>query len=96
MKVRVRGFLTVREVLGGRKSVILELNEVTLAGLLKELSTQFGESFEQVFFDPESGGVSGQVSILLNGRHYSHLPDGLNTLLKDGDEVSLFPPIAGG
>ncbi|MGD8857203.1 MAG: MoaD/ThiS family protein [Chloroflexota bacterium] len=40
--------------------------------------------------------VSRQVAILVNGRHYSHLPNGLNTKLKDGDDVALFPPIAGG
>jgi len=34
MKVRVRGFLTVREVLGGRKTVTLEVKEATVAELL--------------------------------------------------------------
>ncbi len=96
MKIRVRGFLTVREVLGGRKILTLEVKEATVAGLLGVLSIQFGEGFEQMFFDPNSGAVNGQVSILVNGRHYSHLPDGLDTVLMDGDDVALFPPIAGG
>ena len=51
---------------------------------------------EKIFIDPQSGAVSGQVAILVNGRHYSHLPDGLNTVLKDEDDVALFPPLAGG
>lgn len=96
MRIRVRGFLTVKEVLGGRKAVTLEVNEATVAGLLQELSIQFGESFESMFFDPENGAVSGQVAILVNGCHYSHLPAGLNTALKDEDDVALFPPMAGG
>ena len=96
MRIKVRGFLTVREVLGGRKELTLEMNEATIAGLLRELSIQFGESFEKMLFDPESGVVNGQVAILVNGRHYSHLPDGLDTVLMDGDDVALFPPIAGG
>ncbi|MGD8807216.1 MAG: MoaD/ThiS family protein, partial [Chloroflexota bacterium] len=50
----------------------------------------------EMFFEPEYGMVSRQVAILVNGRHYSHLPNGLNTKLKDGDDVALFPPIAGG
>lgn len=96
MRIRVRGFLAVREVLGGRKMVTLELNEATVADLLQELSTQFGESFANISFDPRSGTVSERVAILVNGCHYSHLPHGLDTVLKDEDDVTLFPPIAGG
>ena len=96
MRIRVRGFLTVREVLDGRKELTLEMNETTIVGLLRGLSVQFGESFENMFFNPESGTVNRQVAILVNGRHYSHLPDGLNTMLADRDDVALFPPLAGG
>ena len=96
MRIRVRGFLTVRDVLGGRKVVIVEVEEATIAGLLRELSIQVGESFEQMFFNPGSGAVSEQVAILVNGCHYTHLPGGLDTVLKDEDDVALFPPIAGG
>ena len=96
MRIRVRGFLTIRDVLGGQKVVTVELEEATIAGLLQELSVQFGESFERMFFDPASRAVSEQVAILVNGCHYSHLPNGLDTTLKDEDDVALFPPIAGG
>lgn len=96
MRIRVRAFLTAREVLGGQKTVTVELNDATVADLLRELSIQFGESFEKMFFDPRSGVVSEQVAILVNGCHYAHLPHGLNTALEDDDDVALFPPIAGG
>ena len=96
MRIRVRGFLTVRDVLGGRKVVNVEVEEATITGLLRKLSVQFGESFEQMFFDPGNGAVSEQVAILVNGCHYSHLPHGLDTVLKDEDDVALFPRIAGG
>ncbi|MGD8856725.1 MAG: MoaD family protein [Chloroflexota bacterium] len=96
MKIRVRGFMTVRQLLGGRDSLTLELQEATIVTLLGELASLFGASFEEMFFEPEYGTVSRQVAILVNGRHYSHLPNGLNTKLKDGDDVALFPPIAGG
>ena len=96
MRIRVRGFLTVREVLGGRKVVTVEVGEATIAGLLQELSVQFGKSFDSMFFDPGSGAISEQVAILVNGCHYSHLPSGLDTVLEDEDDVALFPSIAGG
>lgn len=96
MRIRVRAFLTVRDVLGGQRAVTLEIEEATVADLLDELSSQFGESFEKMFFDSRSGAVSRQVAVLVNGRHYTHLRNGLNTALFDGDDVALFPPIAGG
>ena len=88
--------MTVRPLLGGRAILTVELPEATIATLLGELASQFGAGFEEMFFDPELGAVSKQVAILVNGRHTSHLPDGLNTRLSDGDDVALFPPIAGG
>ena len=40
--------------------------------------------------------MSPYVGVLVNGRHYSHLPDRQQTELADGDEVSILPPAAGG
>jgi molybdopterin converting factor small subunit len=47
-------------------------------------------------FDKAGKGLNPHIRILINGRHYSHIPQKLNTPLQEGDDVSLFPPIAGG
>jgi molybdopterin converting factor small subunit len=49
-----------------------------------------------MILDPETSRTRPHAAILINGNHYTHLPDGLDTRLKDGDEVSIFPAMAGG
>ena len=96
MKIRIKAFLTLRQALGNQGSLDLETVEITIRDLLKTLCDEFGEGFEQMIFDPCSKTLSGYTKVLVNGRHYSTLPDKLDTRLKEGDEVALFPPLAGG
>ncbi|MEB3806964.1 MAG: MoaD family protein [Desulfurococcales archaeon] len=43
----------------------------------------------------EDGRVREMYKVLVNGRDIEFL-DGLETVLKDGDVVDVFPPVAGG
>ena len=96
MKITVKSFLTLREVMGGLSVLELEIGNLTIGELLNELSVRFGDPFSTIVFDQEGKGLNQHIRILINGRHYSHIPQKLNTRLQEGDEVSLFPPIAGG
>lgn len=73
-----------------------EGDRLTVDDLLHELSAKYGDEFGKIIFDRQTHALSRDIRILVNGRHYSHLPGKLNTQLHEGDEVSLFPPIAGG
>ncbi|MGD2185663.1 MAG: MoaD family protein [Desulfobacterales bacterium] len=96
MKITIRGFLTLREVMGDQSTLELEIGNLTLMELLNELSDMFGERFSEMIFDKAGKGPNEHIRILINGRHYSHIPQKLDTRLQAGDEVALFPPIAGG
>ena len=96
MKVKVKGYLTYREVIGDRHLLFDEGEIVTVYDLLAELARRSDDEFKEMIFDPESRQVTPLVAILVNGRHCSHLPDRLETTLSDQDEVAIFPPIAGG
>lgn len=95
MEIRVKGYLTLQEALGDQVFQESGFQKVTLKDLLKKLSARIVDQGE-VIFDPESGEVSQHIRILVNGCHHTHLPDKLETELKDGDEVAIFPPMAGG
>ena len=93
MIVHVQGYLTFRAPIGKRQ-VKLEPG-ARLRGLLEELAREGGEALAAALIGPDSGPLRG-VSVLVNGRHYKQAEMGLDAPLHDGDEVAIFPLVAGG
>jgi len=96
MKIKIRGFLTLKNVMDAEAVFYFEGDSLTIQGLIEELSAKYGDVFKNVIIDPKTNVLSQDIKILVNGRHTSHLPGKLKTELHEGDEISLFPPIAGG
>jgi molybdopterin synthase sulfur carrier subunit len=46
-------------------------------------------------FQPKSTTLLPYLRLMVNGRDIAFL-DGMNTLLKEGDEVLIMPPVSGG
>jgi MoaD family protein len=97
MRIKVRGYLTLRDVVGGRPFRVIEAERLTIAGLIERLSAELGEAFGAAVAAGGRPGEEGRnLVVLVNGRHVSHLPEGWETKLADGDEVAVFPVVAGG
>jgi len=92
MKVNVRIFGNLVAVLGGKQFV--ELDEgATVGTLSNRLAESAGLRRQGYLGNYKVGG--DDLAILVNGRNI-HLLDGVETVLKDGDEVVILPPTAGG
>jgi len=96
MIITVKPFLTLRPVMRNLAKIELEVDDMTLRGLLDRLCEEFGDDLKNQVFDTKSEKISDMLKVLVNGRHYTTLPEKLETYLKTGDEIALFPPLAGG
>jgi len=96
MKIRIKGFLSMREAMGGMGELQMDLEHATIRSALTELSNRCGDELRDLLFDPLSRDVRPYNQILLNGRHYRHLKDGLDAELVEGDMLTIFPPVLGG
>ena len=97
MRVSVRFFTTLREVVGKREET-LEFprgETVTVDKILKRLTLHHGKKFVQYVYDSKTGEVKGFLQFLVNGRSASSF-EGLATRLADGDVLAIVPPVGGG
>ena len=83
-------------MIGKRSFKLDDDHPVFFLDFIQKFATEVGGELGTALFDEETGTVGPAVAIMLNGVHYNHLPNRLNTVLKDQDEVAVFPPGAGG
>ncbi|MHC1575488.1 MAG: ubiquitin-like small modifier protein 1 [Candidatus Methanogasteraceae archaeon] len=91
MMINVKAFARFREVFGKELGVEPD-GKTTMMDLLAGLCATH-DAYDLIF--DESGGIKKYVNILVNGRTIQSL-SGTRTELADGDEVAIFPPVAGG
>jgi len=96
MRVHVKGYLTYRKLVGDRWISSEAEGKLSIRELLDTLCEQVGQSLIDQLFEADSGSLRARVAILVNGRSMTSLPDGLESLLADQDEVAIFPPLMGG
>ncbi len=91
MAVEVRIPAPFRRLTGNRPRV--RGSGVTIGLLLADLDTQF-PGLSSILLD-EQGGIPPHIKVYVNGQEISSR-DGMDTELKDGDEVAIIPATAGG
>lgn len=67
----------------------------TLKGLMEELSKLARPDFRKRIYDTATGKMNEHIAVFINSREARSLR-GLDTELKDGDVVTILPPMAGG
>jgi molybdopterin synthase sulfur carrier subunit len=92
MLVKVRAFAGFREILGKERDLDSKEGS-TIADLLNELA-RYSPQFKESAFD-NSGVLRDYVLLMWNKKRIDPLQD-LSLEVHEGDELAIFPPVAGG
>jgi molybdopterin synthase sulfur carrier subunit len=91
MKVRV--YATLRQIVGAKEVEIGGGAGETVRDALHRLVAAYPGLEERILDD--EGHLRRAVNVFIRGRSI-RFKEGLDTVLKEGDDLALFPPVAGG
>ncbi len=92
MKVTIKSFARFREILGSETTEEV-VEGTTLAALLEEIGRKNPKIHTAIY--QEDGALRGYV-ILMKNRKRVNREEIAEITLSEGDEIALYPPVAGG
>ena len=92
MRIMILAFANFREILGKERELQLD-ESATVKDLLEELAVA-RPAFRDAAFD-DTGALRDYVLLMVNKKRIDPAQD-LSRLLQEGDELAIFPPLAGG
>jgi molybdopterin synthase sulfur carrier subunit len=95
VKVILHTILGIKDIIGQRLTEIDLPQGSTVADFLKYMKKRWGDKLSVRLFDPNSGDILPYVRIMVNGQTIQYL-EGMETPLKEDDEILILPPASGG
>lgn len=87
-------FATLRDIAGQKEIEVPFEDGQTVRQLIAAISDMYPELGDQIM--DANGELTGLVHILLHGRHVHWMEDGLDSVIRERDQIVLLPPTAGG
>lgn len=95
INVKLKTILNFKKIIGrGEIDFTVEKGTI-LEEVLENLVETYGKELESNLFNPDDGNLLQWVRLIINGRDIAFL-NGLQTILQEGDEILILPPVAGG
>ena len=95
MQVKIHYISLVKSYTNKSIDEITLNDKSTLADLLDQIANNYGKQFTAEVYDPTKKEVKSTFVAMVNGVHMDQL-NGVNTPLKDGDNIILMSLMTGG
>jgi molybdopterin synthase sulfur carrier subunit len=93
--LKVRTILDFKRILGQREVEISVPKESTLQDLLVTVRETWGDELASHLFEPNTTTPLPHIRLMVNGQDIAFL-NGVETVLEEGDEILILPPVGGG
>ena len=93
--VKVHTILEIKKILGQREVDVPVPGDSTVGGLLEIMKKTWGDALASLLFEPNSSILLPYIVLMVNGRDIRFL-NHMETVLQDGDEILILPPVGGG
>jgi molybdopterin synthase sulfur carrier subunit len=91
--MRLRFFSTIRQLVGKKEIEIRVDAPDTIRNVLEKLAVEHPALKESIL--DNDGNLYDSILVFINGRNIKFL-DGLNSTIKEGDQLAIFPLLGGG
>jgi molybdopterin synthase sulfur carrier subunit len=93
--VKVRTIMSLKKILGQGEVEVSVPGGSTLEVLLVTMVDTWGDELESNLFKPNTTTPLSHIRLMVNGQDIAFL-NRLETVLKEGDEILILPPVGGG
>jgi molybdopterin synthase sulfur carrier subunit len=93
--VKIQTILNLKRILGKREAKISVPKKSTLKALLVTMVDTWGDELASHLFEPNTTTPLTHIRLMVNGQDIAFL-NGMETVLQDGDEILILPPVGGG
>jgi len=91
--MKIRLYATLRQMAGAPAVEVAASSGDTVGVAISQLVAEHPALRDYMLDD--KGGLQDHIQVFLGGRHIRWL-DGLDTVIAEGDELFIFPPVGGG
>lgn len=91
----MRTILDFKRILGESEVKISVPEQSTLQELLLKMVDTWGDELASHLFEPNSTSPLPHIRLMVNGQDIAFL-NRMETVLQDGDEILILPPVGGG
>lgn len=95
IKVKVHTILGIKKIIGRGKIEVVLPKDSVLKSLLSRLIEIYGEALSSTIYGENNAEILPHIRVMVNGRDIEFL-DGTGTVLENGDEILILPPVSGG